>query len=320
HQWTMLLTAIGVAILLRILLYRTRPGIAMRAVVDDRDLAALNGARPARISQMSWALGSMLAALAGILLAPQLNLEVFALTFLVVKGYAAAMVGRLTSLPRTFAGAVALGLMESYARWKLPTTGFWGRVTPNAPIIFLLVVVVVLPAARLRVGRLAATVAPRVPKLRDSVLGGVALVVAAIVAANLVHGIALSEISKGVGLGMILLSLVLLTGYGGQISLCQFTLAGVGAFTFAKLSHGGSPVALLAVIGVTAVVGALIALPAIRLQGLYLALLTLALAALADSLFFLDSHVLSRGALRVHRLAIPGLSSAGSKANLILLA
>ena len=320
HQWAMLFTAAGVAVLLRLLLYQTRAGIAMRAVVDDRDLTSLNGAPPDRISQLSWALGSSLAALAGILLAPQLNLEVYALTFLVVKGYAAAMVGKLTSLPRTFAGALALGLLESYARWKLPTGGVWGRVTPNAPIIFLLVVVIVLPAARLRVGRLAATVAPRVPKLRESALGGVALVVAAIVVANLVHGFALSEVSKGVGLGIILLSLVLLTGYGGQISLCQYTLAGIGAFTFAKLSHGGSPLALLAVIGVTAVVGALIALPAIRLQGLYLALLTLALAALADTLFFLDSHVLSRGALRVHRLAIPGLSSAGSKANLIFLA
>jgi len=69
----------------------------------------------------------------------------------------------------------------------------------------------------------------------------------------------------------------------------------------------------------TTVVGALIALPALRLQGLYLALLTLAIAALADSVFFLDSHVLARGQLNVHRLAIPGLSASGSKANLILL-
>jgi branched-chain amino acid transport system permease protein len=291
----------------------------MRAVVDDRDLTALNGAQPYRISQLSWALGSSLAALAGILLAPQLNLEVFALTFLVVKGYAAAMVGKLTSLPRTFAGAVALGLVESYARWKLPTSGFWAHVTANLPTLFLLAVVIVLPAVRLKAGRVVTVVAPRVPAARESLLAGAVFVLAGIVAANALRGSALTNISVGMAISIILLSLVLLTGYGGQISLCQVTLAGVGAFTFGKLAPGGSPVALLAVIAVTAIAGAVIALPAIRLQGLYLALLTLAIAALADSVFFLDSHVLSRNALEVHRLAIPGVSAAGSKADLVLL-
>ena len=318
HQITMLLTAVGVAILLRFVLYSTRPGIAMRAVVDDRNLAALNGAQPYRVSQMSWAIGSMLAAAAGILLAPQLNLEVYALTFLVVKGYAAAMVGKLVNLPRAFAGAVALGLVESYARWKLPNSGFWPHITANLPTLFLLVVVA-LPAVRLRAGRVIATVAPRVPGRREATIAGLALVLAGIVAANVLHGSNLSLISNGMAISIILLSLVLLTGYGGQISLAHFSIAGVGAFTFGKLAAGGSPLALVAVAGVCAIVGALIALPALRLQGLYLALLTLAIAALADSVFFLDSHVLGRGQLNVHRLAIPGLSASGAKANLILL-
>ena len=112
----------------------------------------------------------------------------------------------------------------------------------------------------------------------------------------------------------------MLTGYAGQVSLAHFTIAGVGAFTFGKMAAGGNPLALIAVAGVCAVVGALIALPALRLQGLYLALLTLALAALADSVFFLDPHVLSRGQLNIHRLHIPGLSASGAKANMILLA
>jgi branched-chain amino acid transport system permease protein len=65
----------------------------MRAVVDDRNLAALNGASPARISMMSWAFGASLAAVAGILIAPILNLEILNLTLLVVVAYAAAVVG-----------------------------------------------------------------------------------------------------------------------------------------------------------------------------------------------------------------------------------
>jgi branched-chain amino acid transport system permease protein len=323
HQWAMLFTAIGVALLLRFILFSTRYGIAMRAVVDDRDLAALNGAQPHRISQLSWALGSMLAAVAGILLAPQLNMEVFILTFLVVKGYAAAVVGKLTSLPRTFMGAVGLGLLESYARWKLPArlqSGAWGHLFANLPTLFLLVGLLALPAVRLRVGRVATLVAPRVPSLREAATGGFVIVVSAGIAANVMHGGALRSVGVGMAIAIILLSLVLLTGYGGQISLAHFTLAGVGAFTFGKVAAAGNPLALLIVAGVSALVGALMALPALRLQGLYLALLTLALAKLADDVFFLDSHVLARNALKVHRVAVPGFSLHSAKANLVLLA
>jgi branched-chain amino acid transport system permease protein len=319
HQWAMLFTAIGVGALLRFILYSTRAGIAMRAVVDDRDLTALNGAPPYRISQMSWALGSMLAAVAGILLASQLKLEVFALTFLVVKGYAAAVVGKLTSLQRTFAGAVVLGLLENYAKWQLPSKGIWSRVTANLPTLFLLVALLALPAVRLRAGRVASVVVPRVPPLREAMIGGAAIVLLGGIASEVLHGDVLRAVTGGVAISIILLSIVLLTGYGGQISLAQFTLVGVGAFTFGKLASGGSPLALLAVAGVCAVVGALMALPALRLQGLYLALLTLALAKLADDVFFVDDHVLSHGSLRIHRLAVPGFSFATAKANLILL-
>jgi branched-chain amino acid transport system permease protein len=77
----------------------TRIGIAMRGVVDDPDLAAMAGASPARVQQLSWALGASLAGLAGILLAPLVNLDILTLTLLVINGYAAALVGRLRSLP-----------------------------------------------------------------------------------------------------------------------------------------------------------------------------------------------------------------------------
>jgi len=319
HQWTMLFTAIGVALLLRFVLFNTRAGIAMRAVVDDRDLTALNGVQPYRVSQMSWALGSMLAAVAGILLAPFLNLEVFALTFLVVKGYAAAVVGRLTNLPRAFIGAVVLGLLESYAQWKLPSKGLWQHITPNLPTLFLLAAVVALPAVRLRAGRVATAVAPRVPDSRQSILGAVALVLAGVVAAELFHGDVVRNLTFGVAVSIVLLSLVLLTGYGGQVSLAHVTLVGVGAFTFGKIAAHGNPFALLIVAVVSALFGAVMALPALRVQGLYLALLTLALAKLADDVFFLDSHVLAHESLTIHRLAIPGVDLSSPKANLIVL-
>ena len=110
HELISIAVAGGVAILLRLLLFRTRVGVAMRAVVDDRELTALNGGNPSRVSALSWALGTMLAAIAGILLAPKLGMSVLNLTFLVIAAYAAAIVGQLKSLPLTFAGALALGL------------------------------------------------------------------------------------------------------------------------------------------------------------------------------------------------------------------
>ena len=101
------------AIGLRVLLYSTRIGVAMRAVVDNRELGALNGVDPNRVSSVAWVLGSMLAALAGVLIAPILpQFTPVALTLLVISAYAAAMVGRLRSLPLTFLGAVILGELE----------------------------------------------------------------------------------------------------------------------------------------------------------------------------------------------------------------
>ena len=92
----------GIAFLFR----RTRSGVAMRAVVDDPDLLQLNGGRPERLATISWAGGAFLAALAGILITPIQGtaMSANALTLLVIDAFAAAMFGRLKSLPRTFVG------------------------------------------------------------------------------------------------------------------------------------------------------------------------------------------------------------------------
>ena len=109
----------------------------MRATVDDRSLAVMNGANPNRASQASWIIGTQLAALAGILVAPKLNLSALPLTLLIVNAYAAAMIGRLRSLPMTFVGALILGLANDLVVGYLPKiktgqqyiSGF-GAVTP----------------------------------------------------------------------------------------------------------------------------------------------------------------------------------------------
>jgi branched-chain amino acid transport system permease protein len=314
HQLTMIVVAILVAAFLRLLLVRTRIGIAMRAVVDDPELAALNGAGPDRVSMASWAIGSMLAGIAGVLLAPIVSLDVLLLTLLVINGYAAAMVGRLKSLPWTFAGGLALGLAESYTIWKLPTD-ILNKVRPALPIIFLYLVLLILPQARLSAGRVVTTRrVPRVATLRESLIGGIALVIGAVLAIQFAEGSLLVVMTQGIVFALIMLSLVLLVGYAGQTSLAQMTFVGLGAFVMGKYFGGASFWGIVFAALLAGAVGALAALPALRLQGLYLALSTFAFAQGMSTIFFKNEHVFGYGGrLAVGRPTILGVSFESDK-------
>src|SRR5271165_1931437 len=153
--WTQLIT-LGTFILcvlvLWFILYRTRIGIDMRAVVDNRPLLMLVGGNPNRASRLSWVLGSSLAAVAGILIAPTLQLSVAPLTLLVINAYAAAIIGRLKSLPWTFVGAAIIGLAGSYVVGYLPvsTVGWLQNLPLAVPIIILFIALLLQPHERLR--------------------------------------------------------------------------------------------------------------------------------------------------------------------------
>jgi len=307
-----------------------RVGVAMRAVVDDPDLVAMAGAKPYRVAQMGWMLGFFLAALAGCLLAPTVastGLNIEQLTLLVVNGYAAAVVGRLRSVPLTVVGGIVLGLVTEYCVGYLPTAHLSQNlvaVLPEVvPVVFLFVVLLVIPAGRLvAAGRLPVRTPPRVPGPARSLVGAVVLVALAAAVSPLLGGIALSTVAAGLALGIVGVSLVLLTGYAGQVSLCQLTFLGVGAFTMGKITGGGGWPGLLAAVGVSAVVGALVALPTLRLRGLYLALATLAFGEAAYYAFFSNPSFFPGygGNITVGRLALPGVHTVGDRVELIQVA
>ena len=305
-------TAIVVAIGLKLLFSRTRLGLAMRGVVDDPDLLAMNGLEPVRVQQLAWALGSSLAALAGVLLAPLVQLNILTLTLLVVNGYAAAMVGRLKSLPLTAAGALGLGLAISYSIGYGPALGlaeFRGVLSTlqqGIPMLLLFAVLVLLPNDRLRAGRPQQQRAPSVPGLRRSLASAGAFVIAAVVLAAVLPTSALDTGARALVLSFVLLSLVLLTGYGGQVSLCTLTFVGLGAYAMGKAGAGGSLRGVLAAVVLSASVGALVALPTLRLRGLYLALATFAFGQLMDIGFF-GQRLGPSGSLKVDRLQLLGL-------------
>ncbi len=104
----------------------------MRAVVDDRSLARLNGARTALVARSSWATGTALAALGGILIASSAGLSATTLSLLIVNAYAAAVFGRLRSLPLTFLGAIVVGCTDGYLSGYLPTSGRLGQYLPGS--------------------------------------------------------------------------------------------------------------------------------------------------------------------------------------------
>jgi branched-chain amino acid transport system permease protein len=321
HQIVTVLAAASVAFGLRTLFKRTRIGVAMRAVVDNPELCSVKGISPNVVTAASWAMGSSLAGLAAILIAPGLNLEVNTLSLLVVSAYAAAVVGRLQSLPATFAGALILGVSQQLAVGYLPTTNdLLSNLRPALPFVLLFIALLVRSEKRLP-EKLKTHAEPAPPRVRTTLLVGAVAVAAAIPISGALSPSNLLIGSRGFIFACIVLSLVLLTGLSGQVSLMQMSFVGLGAVLAGKLPSGFPfPVTLLIAAVATGLVGVVVALPAVRLRGIYLALSTLAFAILMDNIVFGNRHVLGGGTtLRVARPSILGLDLSSERALFITL-
>lgn len=311
HELLTIVLSGVVAAGLYLFLNKTRLGTAMRASVDNPELLQLYGGRPQLVSAVAWGIGMSLAALAGILLTPIIGLQYYDLTLIVISAYAAALLGKLTSLPMTYIGAMALGLLQSYAVGYLPTSGGLAGVRSAMPAIFLFAIVILLPQAPLRIGQIKGIKAPRVPSFGKSAGWGVVFLLVALFVATFYSDANLLLWGTALTYAMVMLSLVLLTGYGGIVSLAQFSLAGVGAVVYAKLEEPNL-LGLLVAAGITALVGALVALAVLRLTGLYLALATLAFAELMDNLIFGQSFAFgSGGSLNAKHMSFLGISLGG---------
>lgn len=320
--WHQILTVIlsgVVAGSLYLLLNRTRIGTAMRASVDNPDLLELYGGRPQVVAALAWAIGVSLAALAGILLTPVIGLQYYDLTLLVISAYAAAMLGKLTNLPATYVGAMGLGLLQSYAVGYLPTGGDIAGLRAVVPTVFLFAIIVLMPQAPLRIGQVKGIVSAPVPRRGTAGVWGIVVILVGLALAALLSDSNLLLLGTAATYAIVMMSLVLLTGYGGHVSLAQFTFAGVGALAYAKLDSPnlfGLVVAAL----IAGAVGALVALPVLRLTGLYLALSTLAFAQLMDKLVFGSSFGFgTNGTLSALRLSILGFRISDTGAYTLLM-
>lgn len=272
------LAAIGLAVFFR----RSRLGTAMRAVVDEPALLDITGTDPTQVRRVAWVIGTWFASVSGILIAPRLGLDAGLLTLLVVQAYAAAAIGAFTNLPLVYIGGLVVGVLQQVTYFEVTKLNNFtlGNLSNNVPFILLFAILLILPRTKLReLGRqvrmrsIPAVIQPG-KRIRWATTGiGILLLllVPQVVGTELpVWSAALTDV-------VLFLSLAVLVRTSNQVSLCQVGFAAVGASTFAHVAGSWGVPWLLSLLlaGLVAVpIGAFIAVPAIRLAGLFLALAT----------------------------------------------
>ena len=288
---------LSVAGLLTFLLHATHIGVLVRAVVDDRDLAAaVLGRRADALAAGGWAFGAVLAGMAGILWAPVYRLDPYGLSLTVLETMGVAVLARLSSLLVAVGAALAVGVAQTEltafrppARWQ----GLADAFHTNLFVLVLLVALLILPRLGLRAVADDAVGLHRVGARRTGARDWTGRLPAAAVSLVLALPLAFDPADLRAALtvpalAVVFVSLVVATGYAGQISLGQAGYAGLGALFMAKLASGGVPWLVALVLGPVLVVpiGWLTGYPAIRRRGLYLALTTFATAAVVARFVF----------------------------------
>jgi ABC-type branched-subunit amino acid transport system ATPase component/branched-subunit amino acid ABC-type transport system permease component len=310
--------ALLLAVALRVLYGKSRFGLVTAAVAESRDTAAGAGICAARVEVVNFAVAGALSALAAICLAPIVSLSASVLAVTVIPALAACVVGRFSSFGITVAAALAIGIAQDELLLTQPSIASALGVNDASlaglaqvvPLAILLVYMIVSGRSRLQRGetlaRLPSVGDGRIPVLPG--LAGVALAVALLVGA----GPWTTGLTTTFAVAIVIQSVIVLTGYAGQLSLGQFALAGFGAWVAARLvSVNGFPfsAALAVAVLVTMVLGAIVALPALRTRGTNLAVATLAIALMLSALIFTNPS-LTGGftGLPVHGLRVLGIS------------
>ena len=290
RYWLALIVLVAAAVL-SVVYKRSRFGLATRAVAGNERGAVLIGISPNLIGVLNWMIATMLAAGAVILAAPVVGLDATSTSLLIVPAVAAALPGRFDSLWITVLTGLAIGMVQSeiqhlQGEWDwLPDIG----LQQGVPLIIVLVTLAVggevLPDR-------AATQTALLPRAADTRLvppvtavlfiGGV--VAALTVGSEWRTGIIITAIAT-----IVALSVVVLTGYVGQISLATYAISGVAAFAMVRITEDlGLPFPFAPALGIAAavLVGQLAALPAVRVRGMNLAIATLTAAVAVEELIF----------------------------------
>jgi ABC-type branched-subunit amino acid transport system ATPase component/branched-subunit amino acid ABC-type transport system permease component len=289
--WILLIVVVSAAILGVVYRY-TKFGRYTTATAENRRALALLGVSPDRITAVNWAVSGALAGVAGILLAPITGLDVTQFTFLVLPALAAAVIGGLASFPVTVAGGLVLGILQSELGRYVTAPG-WASAAP-----FLLIVIVL--AVRGTGTRSRSQLLERLPELGTGRIRWTFIVPSLLIALVGVEFLPANwedAVTTTITAAIILLSLVVVTGYSGQLSLAQFAFAGWGAWIAGRLvATTGIPfeLAILVAVAGTIPLGIIIGLVCLRTIGANLAIATLGLTVAIEQIVF-DSTSLTGG-------------------------
>lgn len=314
----------------------TMLGKAIRASACNRDAAGLAGIPVGRLSTVTWGIAGGLSALSAILAAPnQTTFDTQALgPALLLYTLGAAAVGGFTSLPLAFAGGVALGVIDGVAVY----------FTSNVGVAQLVVFLVILGGLVVR----SRTLARSARGHENLDVGSPTLVVPAVIASRAIvrHSRSLL-IGLGLFLGllaphlpmwrsepaqyllaltlvyaMVAVSVTIVAGWSGQVSLGQFAFVGVGAYVGADLMGAGWSVVAAALVAgaVGASIAVVVGLPALRLRGLTLAVTTLGLAVVTPTWLLRQEWMAPRGALTLAPAGVRGLGPFATQRSVYYLA
>jgi ABC-type branched-subunit amino acid transport system ATPase component/branched-subunit amino acid ABC-type transport system permease component len=292
-QWEQIIVAVvgfAAAGALYAFLRFTRRGVELRAVVDDPDLLSVTGTSSVRVRRLAWMIGSSFAALSGLLIAPNLQLSALALTLLVVQAFSAAAIGYFTNLPLTYVGGLLTGIAGALATKYVVNVPWLIGFPSSLPFVVLFIVLLVTPRSKLVVRSFV--VARRIPPswhapVRARLYSGVVFL-AVLCAVPWLVGTDLASYTSALIMVILILSLGLLLRTSRQVSLCQYGFAAIGAAAMGHFTSAGIPwlFALLLAALVAVPVGAFIAIPAIRLSGVFLALATLGFGILLEQMVY----------------------------------
>jgi ABC-type branched-subunit amino acid transport system ATPase component/ABC-type branched-subunit amino acid transport system permease subunit len=296
----LIVLALALAITLRLVYSKTVFGLATSAVAESPRTAASAGWSTGSISLVNYVIAGLLSALAAILLAPIVTLSAAVLSLIILPALAAALAGRFSSFAITIAAAFGIGILQAQLSLFQPDIAdAFGVSVPSltglsqaVPLLVILVITVLAGRVRPARGEFAA----RLPLPGSGQVAAIPLVAAVGGGALMVVGLDsyTDALITTFGLAIVICSVVVLSGYAGQLSLCQFALAGFGAWVAARVAvtfEAPFLLALAAGVVATVLVGVLVALPAIRTRGVSLAIVTLALALMFNSLIFTNPAV-----------------------------
>ena len=294
----------GVAIAISLVLWAyfrlTTLGVATRAGSEDELAARLSGYSPDRLAAIVWALTGAATGLIVVLASYTIGLTETSYTFFVIPALAVALVGRLTSFGIACAAGLVLGAFQSTITW-LTTKDWWPEwaqagLGDAVPFVIVVIALFLLGGRIPSRGSLGEVRMPavRIPRIR--LIPTVVCIAVVVVAILLTSGSWRFGVVTSVILSLIALSLVLLTGYLGQISLASMAFAGAAGFALSKLTTNWDvpfPFSMIFAALIATGLGVLVGVPALRIRGAQLAVVTLAAALAIQSFVFNNPAITS---------------------------